>query len=130
VSVRDIPPSEWPTALEEFSREHRAWLATVERIDPNGSRHVEALQRPLDGVTAELAARRVVAIAIELQPDARGGTVIQVETPMHVRMDQAEAGPARGLEIEDQQGERMRIRFRAVPVPDALDGIAPGEIDA
>jgi hypothetical protein len=63
-----------------------------------------------------------------LEADSRGGNVIHIETPTHVRMDQAEAGTARGLEIEDQRGERTRIRFRAIPLPESLDGIAPGEI--
>jgi hypothetical protein len=128
VSVRDIPQSEWPAVLEEFSREHRAWLATVERIDSSGARHVDALQRPLDAVTPEIAARRVVAIAIQFQPDARSGDVIHVNTPTHVRLDQGETGRARGLEIEDEHGGRTRIRFRAVPLPEAVDGIAPGEL--
>ena len=42
----------------------------------------------------------------------------------------AAAGAARGLEIQDESGECTRIRFRAAPLPEALDGIAPGELPA
>jgi hypothetical protein len=128
VSVRDIPHGDWPSVLAAFSREHRAWLATVERIDSNGQRHVEMLQRPLNAIMPEMAARRVVAIAIQFQADAGADTVIHVKTPTHVRMDRTEAGSASGLEIENRNGELTRIRFRATPPLEALDGIAPGEI--
>jgi hypothetical protein len=128
MTARDIPQNEWPSILEEFSREHRAWLATVERIDSIGSRHVEALERPLNAVTPEMAARRVVSIAIQFQTESQGDNVIQIETPTHLRMDHGDTGTARGLEIEDEHGERIYIRFRAIPLPEALDGIAPGEL--
>lgn len=128
MSVRDIPESEWPAALREFSRDHRAWLATVERIDTIGARHVEAAERPLNAVTPEMVARRVTGIAIQFQADSHGADVVHVDTPTRLRMDQGDAGSAQGLEIEDEKGERTRIRFRATPPAEALDGLAPGEI--
>jgi len=127
MSVRDIPRSEWPTARQEFSNDHRAWLATVERIDVVGERHVEAVERPLSAVTPEMEARRVVGIAIQFQADSHSRTV-HVNTPTRLRVDQSDGGTARALEIEAANGERTRIRFRAIPLPEALDGIAPGEI--
>jgi hypothetical protein len=128
VTLRDIPQSEWPAFLEDFSRQHRAWLATVERIDSIGSRHVEARERPLSAVTPEMAAHRVMSIAIQFQADSHGSNIIHVDTPAHLRMDRADGGAARGLEIEDTRGERTRIRFRATPPAEALDGMAPGEM--
>jgi hypothetical protein len=128
MTASDIPQSEWPTVLEEFSREHRAWLATVERIDPIGSRHVEASERPLNAVTPEITARRVVGIAIQFQADSHGANVVHIDTPTHVRMNLSETGSSRGLEIEDELGGCTRILFRAIPLPEALDGITPGEI--
>jgi hypothetical protein len=128
MSARDIPRHEWPAVLAEFSREHRAWLATVERIDSIGSRHVAAVERPLGSVTAEITARRIVAIDIQFQADSHGSDVIHVETPTHLRMNHSDTGTARGLEIENQRGECTRILFRAIPLPETLDGVAPGEI--
>jgi hypothetical protein len=127
VTARDIPQSEWPAVLQEFSREHRAWLATVERIDSIGSHHVEAVERPLSSVVPEMAARRVIGIAIQFQEDSHGRNAVHVDTPTHLRMDQTDTGTARELEIENEHGERTRIRFRAIPLPEALDGMAPGE---
>jgi Family of unknown function (DUF5335) len=127
MSARDIPESEWPAALSEFSQDHRAWLTTVERIDTKGSRHVEAVERPLNAVTAELSARRVVGIAIQFQADSHGD-IVHVDTPTRVRVDDEASGRAHALEIEDARGERTRIRFRNAPPLEALDGIAPGEV--
>jgi hypothetical protein len=128
MTATDIPQSEWPTVLAEFSREHRAWLATVERVDPAGSRRVEALERSLKAVTPEITARRVVSIAIQFQADSHGINVVQIDTPTHLRMNRGDTGSARGLEIEDEGGGCTVIRFRAIPLPEALDGVSPGEI--
>src|SRR5688500_14320610 len=36
--MRDIPVAQWSEFLEQFSREHRAWLASVERVHPAAPR--------------------------------------------------------------------------------------------
>jgi hypothetical protein len=129
MSVREIPAREWQEYLQQFSREHRAWLATVERVHAGGTpSRVEAVERPLDAVTPEVAARRVVGISIAFQEDPRSGDALHVHTPTHLRVDETSEGSARALEIEDQHGECTRIRFRSAPPPDMLDGIAPGEL--
>jgi len=127
MSLRDIPRSEWATALQAFTNDHRAWLATVERIDVVGARHLEAVERPLSAVMPEMEARRVVGIAIQFQADSHS-KMVHVETPTRLRLDQSDSGTAGALEIEARNGERTRIRFRAIPPAEALDGIAPGEI--
>ena len=48
--------------------------------------------------------------------------------PTSVRIDETPDGVARSLEIVDEDGECTRIRFRAAPVPETLDGITPGEL--
>jgi hypothetical protein len=128
VTARDIPQSEWPAVLKEFSQDQRAWLATVERIDPAGSRRVEAAERPLSSVTPEIEARRVIGIAIQFQADSHGSNVVHVDMPMRLRVDQSDAATPGVLEIEDDRGARTCIRFRATPLPEALDGLVPGEL--
>lgn len=129
MSVREIPSGEWQSYLQQFSRDHRAWLATVERVDAGGApSRVEAVERPLDAVTPEVAARRVVGIAIQFQEDPSRGDALHVDTPTHLRVDETSDGSARALEIEDQRGACTRIRFRSAPPLDMLDGLAPGEL--
>jgi hypothetical protein len=55
----DAPVAEWPEFLEAFSREHRAWLTTVE---PSVSGLGES--RPLGAVSPECEGRRISAIEV------------------------------------------------------------------
>jgi hypothetical protein len=46
---------------------------------------------------------------------------------LRVGVDETADGAARGLEIAGSDGRGTRIRFRAAPVPERLDRIAPRE---
>jgi hypothetical protein len=126
--VRDIPESEWPEFLTQFSGGHRAWLATVDRREAGGRDDVAAIERPLGSVLPEISDRRVIGIEIRFQEDPQARDSIRIEGPVRLRVDETADGTARGLEIQDESGECTRIRFRAWPLPEALDGIAPGEL--
>jgi hypothetical protein len=128
MSLREIPAAEWPDFLEQFSRGHRAWLATVDRAVPGAPAHVEAVERPLRSVTPEMSAGRVVGIEIRFQEDSQVPDAIRIDAPTRVRVNETEEGTAQGLEIQDEDGECTRIRFRAAPSTEILDGIAPGEL--
>jgi hypothetical protein len=129
MAVREIPPDEWPRFLQDFSREHRAWLVTVDRCLPDIYDRAQAVQRPLDSVTADVSAGRVVRIEIRLQSDADSVGAVAVKEPTKLRVDETDEGMARGLEIDDARGECTRLRFRATMRPDALDGLAAGELE-
>lgn len=128
MSTREIPIALWSEFLDRFSREHRAWLATVDRIRPGSPGRTEAVERPLGSVIPQLAARRIARIEIRFQEDSGASEPIQIDAPHSVRVDETADGVARGLEIVDEDGECTRIRFRAAPLPEMLDGIAPGEL--
>jgi hypothetical protein len=128
--VREIPADEWQLFLDEFSRSHRAWLATVDRAHPGEEAHVEAVERPLGSVRPQVNARRVVRIEIRFQEDGQASTPIRIDAPASVRVEETLAGAARALEIRDEEGDCTRIRFRAAPLPEMLDGLAPGEFSA
>ena len=125
--MREIPEAQWQEFLAQFSRGHRAWLATVDRVHAGAPGHNEAVERPLASVTAAVSARRVVGIEIRFQEDAHAREPIRIDAPARVRVDETAEGVAQGLEIHDKDGECIRIRFRAAPLPETLDGIAPGE---
>jgi hypothetical protein len=128
MSLREIPAAQWPEFLEDFTRGHRAWLATVDRVHPGAPVRVEAVERPLRSVTPEMSARRVVGIEIRFQEDAAVRDAIRIDAPARVRVNETAGGTAQGLEILDEDGECTRIRFRAAPSAEMLDGIAPGEL--
>jgi hypothetical protein len=128
MSVREIAPAHWQEFLEEFSRGHRAWLATVDRGYAGAPGHVEAVARPLRSIIPRMSARRIVRIEIRFQEDSRPRDAVRIDAPASVRVDETTEGTARGLEIVDEDGECTRLRFRAAPRPEMLDGVAPGEL--
>jgi hypothetical protein len=128
MSAREIPMAQWPEFLDGFSREHRAWLATVDRVRPDAPDHTEAVERPLASVRPQLAARRIARIEIRFQEDSQDRAPIQIDEPTSVRVDETADGVAQALEVVDRDGECTRIRFRAAPLTEMLDGVAPGEL--
>ena len=118
MSVREIPIADWDAFLERFSREHRAWLASVERAHPDAPSHAEVVERALRAIEADA----LTGIEIRFQE-----ATVRVEAPKTLRVDETDEGAARGLEIEDWSGERVRLRFRVAEPPGALDGLAPLE---
>jgi hypothetical protein len=118
----DVPIDEWPEFLETFSRQHRAWLTTVE---PPMSGLGEP--RPLGAVRPERVGRRISAIEVSLAGDS-GTDILRIENPMSVRVRQTAAGADRALEIVDDEGFCTRLGFRAIAKPEMLDGLAPGEL--
>jgi hypothetical protein len=113
MSLREIPVAQWHPFLDDFSRGHRAWLASVERAHPGAPSRLEIGERPLRSIEADA----VTGIEIRFEDGA-----VRVEAPKTLRVD--DAG---GLEIEDWSGERVRLRFRVAEPPGALDGLAPAE---
>ncbi len=126
--MREIPVAEWLEFLTQFSGGHRAWLATVDRATAGARGDVGAIERPLGSVLPEVSSGRIVGIEIRFQADPQARDSIRIDAPVRLRVDETAEGAARGLEIQDEGGECTRIRFRAAPLPEALDGIAPGEL--
>jgi hypothetical protein len=127
MSLREIPESRWREFLEQFNRSHRAWLATVDHVGPTPL-HVDAGEHALRSVTPEESAGRIVSIEICFQDDPRAPGAVRIQAPTHISVDETNEGTAQGLEILDAQGGRTQIRFRAAPLPEMLDGVAPGEL--
>lgn len=124
--VRDIREVEWRPFLEAFSREHRAWLATVDRSEPGGLPHVEISERPLAAVTAHAEPGGGSWIEIAFQQDSGADTSVEVGAPARLTVDDT-GGAARTLEIEDEEGGLTRVRFRVPSPPGLIDGVTPGE---
>ena len=94
--MTDIPQRDWPAFLDRLAREHRAWLATVEQDG-----RIAAREQPLRAIRADGD--------IDIQVGERA---IHVAAPRAVRVEQTGTGAVQGLEIEDQAGGRVQLRFR------------------
>jgi hypothetical protein len=122
VPAVDIPREQWPDFLDTFSRQHRAWLTTIEP----SVRGIEA--RPLRAVEPVREGGVLSAIEISFAGDS-GGDTIRVEHPIALRLRQTTEGADQAIEITDDEGFCTRVGFRTTTAPsDMLDGIAPGEL--
>lgn len=119
----DIPPERWSEFLETFSRQHRAWLTTLE----SSVGRVEA--RPLRAVEPVREGGALSAIEISFAGES-GGETVRVEHPTALRLRQTAEGADRAIEIIDAEGCCTRVGFRTTTAPsDILDGIAPDELN-
>jgi hypothetical protein len=127
MAVYEIERGRWGEFLDEFSRAHRAWQATVERVSPLGPTCVEVSNEPLQSVAAAVSDTDASEIGIEFQRDGRRAPTILIQGPQHLRVDE-EDGSIQSLEIADTNNVVTRIRFRVPAPPAMLDGVAPGEL--
>lgn len=111
MAFKDIAPAEWRAFLERLAREHRAWLATVDRDG-----RVEVRDEPLRAIRAERG------IDLEL-----GGRVVHVDAPRALRVQETQEGAPEALELHEGSGSTVTMRFRISQPPGELDGLAPGE---
>jgi hypothetical protein len=122
VPVIDIRREQWAEFLETFSRQHRAWLTTIEPA----VRGADA--RPLRAVEPVRQAGALTAIDISFGGDA-GGETVRVDDPVALRLHQTAEGADLAIEITDAEGVCTHLWFRTTTAPsDMLDGIAPGEL--
>ena len=123
----DVARSEWGTFLQQFSVDHRSWLTPVERCDALDSPQVLVRELPLVDVTVDdpcgVAGAIQVTLAAEGADDVRR---VRIPDPIAVRLVEP-PGRVPWIEIHQATGECTRVRFRDVPLPELLDGIAPGE---
>jgi hypothetical protein len=114
--------------LTAFSREHRAWLATVKRSFHGREGTVGAIEQPLAEIDAELSGGDISAVHIRLGPHDDPHTDFRIRHPVAMRVERTETGADRALEIVDEEGGCTRMAFRVAEVPGILDGVAPGEV--
>lgn len=124
MSVHDVPRARWAGMLEQFSRAHRGWLASVACVRPGPELASHTGWYPLESVTVARTGTRVTAIQITFQ----AGPTVRVNAPRTLGVDTREDGAERALEIDQAGGEFVRLVFRATALPEEVDGIAPAEL--
>jgi hypothetical protein len=107
--------------LEQFGREHRAWLATVHVVDLRGTVTRSA------PIPLKSAAAAADAVRLEFLGEARS---LCAHSPRVLRIQLTECGAVQAIEIDGAHGQFIRLAFRATALPEQLDGLAPGELTA
>ncbi len=118
MSTELIPRSRWREFLDGFTRAHQGWLVTLEALPPRAAARVVMANVPLLGVSDEQG-RIVIATAGDTSHADR---IVEAKS---LRVERADAGVERGLEIESREGDVFRLRFRSAVPTELVDGV-PG----
>lgn len=119
VRSRLVARAEWNAFLEEFSRRHEGWLASLRATEAGGKGQVVARHLPLERVELDEEGNR---IRIHLGGDKSKRILYLVGKPISLRVDVGEDGAEWGLEIHSASKE-TRLRFRSSLPTEMVDGI-------
>jgi hypothetical protein len=117
-----IPRRDWGSRLDEWSRMHEGWLASLAIMArPNGELR-EFRQMPLVGVSAEPSGRITIAVA-----EATGDHLTHtIYSPAQVLLEITEEGAHAALEIDSADGRKAILRFKRTALPETVDGVVHG----
>jgi hypothetical protein len=126
-----IPPDQWRTFCDRFSRQHRGWFITVAATDtqtlPAQSLtathplHEQLISdAPLRGITAEDTPLGPI-ITIIAGRDAQRITH-RIQNPKEILFERSEQAAHVALRIDDHTGCSTLLRFRVPAEPETLDG--------
>lgn len=117
----EIPRGQWISRLNEFSRVHEGWPVSLEILaDSIGAQRAFSLFS-LAGVTAETKDSGTISISAST---SEGGFFTHtVHSPVHVFIEEDDAGVEAALEIESADGAKAILQFRIGP---SAQGIVRG----
>jgi hypothetical protein len=107
-----IPSEQWTIFLDEFSRNHAGWSATIEMMDGRTGVQKAAEGLELHGISFDTKGTRPSSIQISLG----GGTAPHVDhivdLPFHIRAAEDHQGNVH-LQIEPADGPPTLLHLRA-----------------
>jgi hypothetical protein len=121
-----IPPADWVSFLDNFSRSHAGWLTSLEVVSEKAPALLEARKLPLEGIVADRKGSGEPRISILLGWEGRTRITHAVLAPTVLRFDQTAEGADSGLEFVAGDGTKTILRFAAPARPELVDGL-PGQ---
>lgn len=123
MATQEIPKDQWQEFLDTFSRLHQGWLADVQVLGDQTSRHYEAKGLPFRGATYETKGSGKNEVSIFIDQSPKEDITHTVSSPVHIRLEQTDSGVDQGLEVEAQDGTKTVVRFRNPASPEMVDRI-------
>jgi len=117
----EIPPEEWISFFNSFSRQHEGWLTSV-KVRQGRKQKWEVHERALAGISSDhLTARDEIYITIDR--DEGGQLTHPIKNPMKVVFRRDLEGAHEGIDFTDANGTTTSVRFRIPSQPETLDGV-------
>ena len=117
----EIPRRDWTIRLDEFSKVHEGWPVSLDIVGPELGAQPEFRQLGLMGVTAEPLNGGTINVTVA---EPTGGCLTHtIHAPIHVFIEETDAGAESGLAVESTDGTKAILQFRTAP---AVDGLVRG----
>ncbi len=118
----EVPREAWAQTLNEFTAIHEGWLVSLDVLGPTIGAQPEINNLPLLGVSADRADHDGT-IMISAARSAGEHITHTIHAATRVYIERREDGADVALQIESADGMKTILRFRAVALPETLDGI-------
>jgi hypothetical protein len=113
-----IRRNDWGSWLDEFSRVHEGWPVSLEILAGSIGAQSEFHLLSLAGITAEPGDVGTISITAALP---KGGFVTHtIHSPVHVFIEETDAGAEVALGIESADGTKAILQFRIAPAEAGL----------
>jgi hypothetical protein len=123
MQTKQIPKSEWPAFLDQFSRQHEGWLVKLEIFNPEFGAQVEETGLALEGLTDEWdeVSGNTIMIMAGNEPDDH--ITHSISHPTEVSLEQTDEGADAALSIKSADGTTALLSFRAAVLPETVDAV-------
>ncbi len=121
MATREIPKSEWKEFFDSFSRLHQGWLADVQVLGGQTTRHYEVKGLPFRGASYDTKGTGGNQVDIFIDQSPKEDITHTINSPTHIRLEQTDTGADQGLEVEGADGTKTVVRFRNPMPPDEVD---------
>jgi hypothetical protein len=117
----EIPPEEWRSFFNGFSRQHEGWVITVTVTPPNRERS-EAGNCRLENISSDnLKPGHEIYLTVSRNDGWQVAS--RIASPAKVVFRRDLDGAHEGVDINSTDGTLTSIRFRVTARPETLDGV-------
>ena len=114
----EIPRTAWLSRLNEFSQVHEGWPVSLDILADSLGAQPEFRLFSLAGITADPSHGGMISITATVP--GGGFFTHTVHSPVHVFIEESDAGTEAALEIESADGAKAILQFRIGPSADGL----------
>ena len=121
--TQEIPREQWNNFFNSFSRQHEGWLATLEVFATDPGAQQEVSDVPFEGISLDSDNYKTGAVVINVGKTSADHVSHKIDHPVHIWLQQTEAGADAALEIEAEDDSKTLLRFRSPTLPEFVDGV-------
>ena len=113
MATREIAQREWGSFLDEFSRQHREEMVSVEVIGDDVGAQPEAEALPLVGISADDKGSEAGTISVLLGTEPEDHAEHRIDAPTHLWLKSTGDQAKDALEIEAADGTKTIIQMQS-----------------